>query len=191
MNPGDHVDTDAPSAVLRRYGPGDVPALLDTLVEVWADAHADHRDVAAADLTPEALHRQLTAHARHLGFALIAAYDAGVLVGFGYAFPCTPDYWFGPELLPQIPEPARTTEHLVGLCELAVRPGWQDRGIGSRLHQALVDALAPRYISLLAMPGNADSQRLYRRLGYTYAGPYRNTRGGPVFDLLLLDVPGD
>ena len=40
------------TAVLRRYGPGDVPALLDTLVEVWADAHADHRDVAEADLPP-------------------------------------------------------------------------------------------------------------------------------------------
>ena len=177
------------TAALRRYGPGDVPALLDTLVEVWADAHADHQDVAEADLTPQALHQQLTAHARRPGFALVAAYDAGVLVGFGYAFPCTPAYWFGPELLPSIPEPARSTEHLVGLCELAVRPAWQDRGIGSRLHQALVDALAPRYISLLAMPGNADSQRLYRRLGYTYAGPYRNTPGGAVFDLLLLEVP--
>jgi len=183
------MDDDHSPAVLHRYGPGDVPALLDTLVEVWADAHADHRDVAAADLTPEALHRQLTAHARRPGFTLIAAYDAGTLVGFGYAFPCTPAYWFGPELLPQMPEPARTTEHLVGLCELAVRPGWQDQGIGSRLHQVLVDALAPHYISLLAMPGNADSQRLYRRLGYTYAGPYRNAPGGAVFDLLLLEVP--
>lgn len=40
------------TAALRRYGPGDVPALLDTLIEVWADAHADHQDVAEADLTP-------------------------------------------------------------------------------------------------------------------------------------------
>jgi ribosomal protein S18 acetylase RimI-like enzyme len=128
---------------------------------------------------------------RRPGFALIAAYDAGVLVGFGYAFPCTPAYWFGTELLPSIPEPARSTEHLVGLCELAVRPAWQDQGIGSRLHQALVDALAPLYIRLLAMPGNTDSQRLYRRLGYTYAGPYRNTPDGAVFDLLLLEVPAD
>nr|WP_225448743.1 GNAT family N-acetyltransferase [Streptacidiphilus sp. P02-A3a] len=126
---------------------------------------------------------QGAAHSRACGVAA-----AGVLVGFGYAFPCTPSYWFGAELLPRIPEPARTTEHLVGLCELAVRPAWQDRGIGSRLHQALVDALAPRYVSLLAMPGNSDSQRLYRRLGYNYVGPYRNTPGGPEFDLLLLDL---
>ncbi|MHA6757133.1 GNAT family N-acetyltransferase [Streptacidiphilus sp. PAMC 29251] len=159
------MDASRSPAVLRRYGPSDVPALLDTLVEVWADAHAGHRDVAEADLTPEALHQQLTAHAKRPGFTLIAAYDAGVLVGFGYAFPCTPAYWFGTELLPQIPEAARSTEHLVGLCELAVRPSWQDRGIGSRLHHALVEALASRYISLLAMPGNADSQRLYRRTG--------------------------
>jgi len=172
--------------VIRRYGPGEVPNLLDTLVEVWADAHADHRDVAEADLTPATLHHQLTSHARHPGFVLAAAYDAGILVGFGYAFPCTPLYWFGTELLPAIPEPARSTDRLMGLCELAVRPGWQDRGIGSRLHQTLIDAIGPHYASLLAMPGNTDSQRLYRRLGYTYAGPYRNAPGGAVFDLLLL-----
>lgn len=89
-------------------------------------------------------------------------------------------------MLPQIPEAARTTEHMVGLCEHVVRPGWQDRGIGSRLHQALVDALAPACISLLAMFRDADSQRLYHRLGYTCAGPCRNSPGGAVFDLLLL-----
>ena len=87
-----------------------------------------------------------------------------------------------------LPEAVRTTDNLAGLCELAVRPGWQGRGIGSHLHQALADALAPRYLSLLAMPG-ADSQRLYRRLGYTYVGPYRSAPGGAVFDLLLLEVP--
>jgi len=183
------MDDDHSPAVLHRYGPGDVAALLDTLVEIWADAHADHPDVAEASLSPEALRQQLTTHTRHQGFALVLAFAAGDPVGFVYGFGCEPAYWFGPELLPDLPEAVRTTENLVGLCELAVRPGWQGRGIGSRLHQALVDALAPRYISLLAMPGNADSQRLYRRLGYTYASPYRNAPDGAVFDLLLLEVP--
>lgn len=35
---------------------------------------------------------------------------------------------------------------------------------------------------------HADSQRPYRRLGYTYAGPYRDAPGGAMFDLLLLRV---
>ncbi len=50
--PGDDLATHDATTVLRRYGPGDVPALLDTLVEVWADAHADHRGVAEAGLPP-------------------------------------------------------------------------------------------------------------------------------------------
>jgi len=63
-------------AVLHRYGPGDIPALLDTLVEIWADAHADHPDVAEASLSPEGLRQQLTTHTRHEGFALVLAFAA-------------------------------------------------------------------------------------------------------------------
>ncbi|MFD5033364.1 hypothetical protein ACFWM0_23575 [Streptomyces sp. NPDC058405] len=37
-------------------------------------------------------------------------------------------YWFGPGLLDQVPEGART-ERLMGLRELAVRPPWQSQGI--------------------------------------------------------------
>ncbi|MFI8075501.1 hypothetical protein ACIF85_43125 [Streptomyces sp. NPDC086033] len=33
---------------------------------------------------------------------------------------------------------------------------------------------------------NTADRTLYERLGYTYAGPYRNEPGGTVYDLLLL-----
>ncbi|MGG8410498.1 N-acetyltransferase family protein [Streptomyces sp. 12297] len=170
---------------LRRYGAGDVPLLLDTLVDTWADAHADHPDVTDAGFTPDALRRQITSHARREDFTLIAAYADGHLVGFGYGFLCTPAYWYGEELLPHItPDSARTTDALAGICELAVRPGWQGRGAGTGIHQALIDALQPEWASLLAMPG-APAQDLYRRLGYRNAGPYQAAPGGPVMDLLL------
>jgi hypothetical protein len=32
---------------------------------------------------------------------------------------------------------------------------------------------------------------LYDRLGFTYAGPYRNEPGGPVYGLLLLQVDNE
>lgn len=69
----------------------------------------------------------------------------------------------GPSLLPQIPADAR--EGLMGLCELAVRPGWQSRGIGTRLHEALVEAVGPRWTSLLVDAANARGRALYDRLG--------------------------
>ncbi|MGP3691086.1 GNAT family N-acetyltransferase [Streptomyces sp. IBSNAI002] len=174
------------SLTLRRYGAGDVDLLLDTLVDTWADAHAEHPDVADAGFTPDALRRQILGHARRDDFTLIAAYTDGHLVGYGYGFRCTPAYWYGEALLAHItPEDARTTDSLAGICELAVRPGWQGHGIGTQIHHALLEALRPQWVSLLAMPG-APAQHLYRQLGYQYAGPYKAGPDGPELDLLLL-----
>jgi len=173
---------------LRRYGPGDATVLLDTLTDVWAEAHADHHDVTQAGFTSETLRSQITGHARRDDFTLIAAYADGHLVGFGYAFRCTPAYWYGEDLLPSITPMARSTDSLAGICELAVRPGWQAQGVGTRIHAALLDALRPRWASLLAMPGDQPAQRFYRQLGYRYAGPYKAGADGPVLDLLLLQT---
>lgn len=175
--------------VYRAYGPGQVPALLDALADLWADAHPEHVDTpgAATDgRSAAALRRQITSHLKHEGFTLVAAYAGGTLAGFGYAFPATPEYWYG-ELLPSIPEHVREGR-LMGLCELAVGPTWQSQGIGSRLHAELIKAVAPDWSSLLVRPDNTAGRTLYERLGYRYTGPYRNEPGGPVYDLLLLQM---
>ncbi len=175
--------------VIRTYGPGQIPPLLDTLADIWADAHPELTDTPAGDAdhpAVTALRRQVLGHLKHEGFTLAAAYANGSMVGFGYAFPCTAEYWYG-DLLPQIPEHIRAGR-LMGLCELAVAPAQQSKGIGSRLHAALVAAIAPEWSSLLVRPDNTAGRGLYDRLGYTYAGPYRNEPGGPVYDLLLLQV---
>ncbi|MCX5401318.1 GNAT family N-acetyltransferase [Streptomyces sp. NBC_00102] len=179
--------------VIRTYGPGQVPPLLDTIADIWSDAHPELVDTPGAStdgLSATALHRQVTSHLRHQGFTLVAAYTSGSMVGFGYAFPCTPEYWYGPELLPEIPEHVRAGR-LMGLCELAVTPARQSQGIGSRLHTELLKAIDPDYASLLVRPDNTAGRTLYDRLGYTYAGPYRNEPDGPVYDLLLLEVEND
>ncbi|MYY13005.1 GNAT family N-acetyltransferase [Streptomyces sp. SID4919] len=75
-------------------------------------------------------------------FTLTVAHSGGAAVGFGYAFPCSADYWFGPDLVDRVPEAART-ERLMGLCELAVQPDWQGRGIGSLLHAELIASVDP------------------------------------------------
>ncbi len=111
--------------VIRTYGPGQVPPLVDTVADLWADAHPEivYTPGAASDgLSVPALRRQVLAHVRNHseGFTLVAAYAHGSMVGFGYAFPCSADYWFGTELLPQIPERVRAGR-LMGLCEQVVR----------------------------------------------------------------------
>ncbi|MGW1675464.1 GNAT family N-acetyltransferase [Streptomyces sp. NPDC002324] len=68
----------------------------------------------------------------------------------------------------------------MGLCELAVRPPWQSRGIGNRLHTELLRAINPRWSSLLALPSNQRGQDLYTRLGYEYAAPTATPPTAPL-----------
>ncbi|MEU6324769.1 GNAT family N-acetyltransferase [Streptomyces sp. NPDC047009] len=185
MAPSTHTDV-----MIRTYGPGQVPPLVDVAADIWADAHPElvaNPGAATAGLSVPALHRQITGHLKREGFALVMAYEGGSAVGFAYGFPCTADYWFGPDLVDQVPAGART-DRLMGLCELAVRPPWQSRGIGTQMHAELLRVIAPQWSSLLALPSNRRGQDLYARLGYEYAGPYVNEPGGPQFDLLLLHV---
>lgn len=43
-----------------------------------------------------ALRRQVEGHLKQPGFTLVVVYAGGTPVGFGYALPCSADYWFGP-----------------------------------------------------------------------------------------------
>lgn len=184
------MSTTHTDVVIRTYSPGHIPPMLDTIADLWADAHPElvnNQGASTDGLSAPALRRQITGHLKHEDFTLVAAYAHGTMVGFGYAFPCTPEYWYGPELLPEIPEHIRAGR-LMGLCELAVTPARQSQGIGSRLHAELLKAINPDYASLLVRPDNTAGRTLYERLGYKYAGPYRNEPGGPVYDLLLLQV---
>lgn len=53
-------------------------------------------------------------------------------------------------------------------------------------HQYLVRAVSLRWTSLLVSPANTRGRALYDRLGYQYAGPYRN--GDDTYDLLIAHV---
>jgi len=172
--------------IIHVHGISQSEPLVDALADIWAEAHpelaagSDEERPGGVD----GFRRQINGHFRHAGFTLAVAYRSGTLVGFGYGFPCTAEYWYGEELLPRIP--AEAHEGLMGLCEGAVRPGWQSQGIGTLLHQRLIHAVSPRWASLLVRPDNLRARALYDRLGYRYAGPYRSD--GETYDLLLARV---
>src|SRR4051812_30492224 len=100
----------ASEIVIRRYGAGQAPPIVETAADVWADSHpelADGHGAANEELSVPAFKRQMAGHLAYTGFTLVVAYGNGSMVGFGYAFPCTPDYWFGTGLLQSVPRDAR------------------------------------------------------------------------------------
>ncbi|MFG2364754.1 hypothetical protein ACGFY3_24425 [Streptomyces mirabilis] len=81
--------------VIRIYGPGQASPLLDTVADIWADAHPELVDAPGAetaDFFVPALHRQITGHLKWQGSTTVIAYAGGTAVGIGYAFPCTAAY---------------------------------------------------------------------------------------------------
>ncbi|MGW6012904.1 N-acetyltransferase family protein [Streptomyces sp. NPDC055210] len=175
--------------VIRTHCPGQVPSMLDTIADLWSDAHPEIVNTPGATtdgLSATTVRRQITDHLRHEGFILVAAYADGSMVGFGYAIPCTPQYWYG-ALLPHIPEHVRAGR-LMALCELAVTPARQSQGIGSRLHTELLKAINPGYASLLVRSDNTVGRTRFEHLDCRHAGPCRDEPGGTVYDLLLLHV---
>jgi putative acetyltransferase len=67
--------------------------------------------------------------------------------------------------------------HVLTDLTIAVHPGWQGKGVGTRLFNAMIErarSLAPPIarIELVAREGNADAIRLYERLGFVREGRF-------------------
>jgi len=72
----------------------------------------------------------------------------------------------------------------IRLMDIALAPGWRNRGIGTRLIQELIaEATARRHALTLHVEPNNPAQRLYRRFGFRLI----EQRG--VYDFLGLDPP--
>jgi putative acetyltransferase len=67
--------------------------------------------------------------------------------------------------------------HVLTDLTIAVHPGWQGKGVGTRLFNAMIErarSLVPPIarIELVAREGNADAIRLYERLGFVREGRF-------------------
>jgi ribosomal-protein-alanine N-acetyltransferase len=85
----------------------------------------------------------------------------------------------------------------VHVNNVAVRPGFRGRGIGTALLRRLLAdarALGARRATLEVRASNDGARRLYERLGFHVAGVRRHYYTHPTEDALILwreDVPGD
>jgi len=144
-------------------------ALVDELAEVYARAFG----APGYDEPPEAVRRfrgeQLPRHAEREGFRCVVARDGERVVGFAYGYTGHRGQWWPDRVAAKAPE-AFTRTWVGGhfeFVELAVDPDHQGRGIGGRLHDALLAGLPHERALLSTYRDDRPAPRLYRRKGWT------------------------
>lgn len=76
------------------------------------------------------------------------------------------------------------------LADIAVLPEQQGRGIGQRVHAALMDLTADRQRILVTYNGDHPAKRFYRRLGWIEVVPDLEYRpGAPLSSLMMYAGP--
>ena len=111
-------------------------------------------------------------HCGRKGFRLVTARDGERLVGFGWGYVGSRgEYW--PDLVVEA-LPAEVTDEWVGghfeMVELAVSPDARRQGLGERLHDALLEGVAPRRALLGTDDADTPATRLYVRKGWRRLG---------------------
>lgn len=145
-----------------------VEALAEALANVYRSAFcAPEYAETEADVERFAAD-QLPTHAQRQGFRLSLAQEAGKLVGFAYGYTGERGQWWTEHVAGLAP--AHIVEKWVGghfeFVELAVATRAQRRGVGQRLHDALLRDLHHDRALLTTYARDLPAPRLYRRSGW-------------------------
>jgi ribosomal protein S18 acetylase RimI-like enzyme len=178
------IEPVAVERLLRRLRP--------QVVEVWATAH----DLPRGSPTRGEFGRtRLKRHAARGDFRFLGAFaGADELVGFVYGYTGAPGQWWYDRVARALDPAARRRWLEPGhfeFTELAVRPDRQGGGIGSRLHDAVLEGLPHRQAMLSALADNAPVVAFYRRRGWEVVlGRLRFEPGRPEFVIMGKELPG-
>jgi ribosomal protein S18 acetylase RimI-like enzyme len=173
---------------MRQHDAAEAQALVDDLVAVYLDAHAED----GAFYNEERYRQQLAGHMKVPGWTLLTAEVGGHLVGYAYGFPLSSKtrWWKG--IRGDVP-PDFTHEdghRTFALSELLVRPASQRKGIARGLHDKLVESRPEKRLTLLARPDNAPAQGAYRSWGWKKVAQLKPAwEGAPIFDVLVFMKP--
>lgn len=115
--------------------------------------------------------RYLPIHAAQPGFRLVIAVEVqtGKTVGFSYGRTVTTRIpWYELVMKPLRAEGLDDwLKNAYQVAEMAVIPAAQGQGVGSRLHDALLEGLSHRRAVLTTMSTNSAAYQLYRHKGWT------------------------
>ena len=169
---------DRPLADVRPLAAIDVAAMSAATASVYAAAFSgppyEEGSAASARFAPRWI-----AHAAAPGWRGVGAWADGALVGFAYGHAAASGLPWVDAVVAKLPPPTRTKwcADAFLLCELAVAPEHRGRGLGSALHDAVIDGVphATALLTTLDDRSNAGARlyarRGWRRLGAPYVAP--------------------
>ena len=162
------------------------------VVNVWATAH----DLPRASPTRDEFGRtRLGRHAARDDFRFVGAFaKSGELVGFVYGYTGAPGQWWYDRVARALDRAARRRWLQAGhfeFTELAVHPDFQERGIGSRLHDRVLEGLPHERAMLSALADNARVVGFYSRRGWEVVlDRLRFEAGRPEFTIMGKELRG-
>lgn len=169
---------------LRHYTAEEAHRLVDHLVDIYLDAHADDGPL----YNPERYRTQLAAHTPRPGWELVAAAVDGQLVGYIYGFPLAPDTHWWDGLQEPVPAgfTAETGRRTFAISELLVRRAWQRRGIARALHDEVMSSRTEDRATLLVRPDNTVARGAYESWGWQHVAQLKPAwDGAPTFLVLV------
>ncbi len=169
------------------YSAADTLAARDAIRAVYAAAFAAppyERGPAAAAAFADTLAR----HVERQAFRCRVARDTvnGRIVGFTYGYRSAPGQWWHNLVATALDPPVRPwLEGAFEFVELALDPAYQGRGIGGRLHDALLVEVPQPTAVLSTRQVETAALALYRKRGWQTLRPDFYFPGGPAPWLIL------
>lgn len=141
--------------------------VMDKMLQVYAQALMPppySKSIAEIQMFASILEN----HVARDGFRLFVAHADDDIVGFAYGYTSQPGGWWRDQVAQALG--ANLTkewlEHAFEFTELAVRPLYQGRGIGSALHDALLHGIDARTAILSTLQQETRGLELYERKGW-------------------------
>jgi GNAT superfamily N-acetyltransferase len=176
-----------PDLSLRRHGPAEALAMLDTLADIYTQAYTgDPYAAEPAVYGRQAFTERTTRHTEEPGFALVTGHLNGQIVGFAYGLPDEPGQWLPGESDPP-PPPQIVNSPRFFVVELIVHGPYQGRGYAHRMMNGLLAERPEPYAALTTQPGGFAAT-MYLRWGWRKLCTLAYAHAPVTFDVMIKDL---